>query len=316
MLNIKEASTTEMPGRTSVTAQVRARLEELGLRVQKGFGQNFLIDRTVLRNIMTAAELSAGDVVIEVGPGLGMLTKELSAVAGWVVAVELDRGLADGLRAELRDRPNLTVVNGDIMTMTPEMLLRRYQTQVEATGYKVVANLPYYITSPAIRHFLEARWKPRLMVVMVQREVGESIAAGAGDMSLLGVTVQFYARPKIVRRVPARAFYPVPKVDSVILRLDVYDRPPVAVGDVDMFFRVVKAGLSARRKQLHNSLSHGLGLPPSRVVEALEESGIDPKRRAETLTLKEWAIISESLCCQHVDSSRTGQSESRPGSPG
>ncbi len=315
MPNIKQVSTTEMPVRTSPTAQVRARLEELGLRVQKGFGQNFLIDRTVLRDIITAAELSEGDVVVEVGPGLGMLTRELSAAAGGVVAVELDRGLAEGLRVELGDRPNVTVVNGDIMSMTPEALLGEYQTQVEATGYKVVANLPYYITSPAIRHFLEARWKPRLMVVMVQREVGESIAAGAGDMSLLGVAVQFYARPKIVRKVPARAFYPAPKVDSVILRLDVYDRPPVAVADVDMFFRVVKAGLSARRKQLHNPLAHGLGLPPGMVVETLEKSGIDPKRRAETLTLKEWAIISERLS-QHVDSSRTGQSEPRPGSPG
>ena len=187
--------------------------------------------------------------------------------------------------------------------------------EVEASGYKVVANVPYYITSPVLRHFLGARWKPRLMVVTVQKEVGESITAGAGDMSLLGAIIQFSARPKIVRKVSARAFYPVPKVDSVVLRLDVYGKPPVKVADTGAFFRVIKAGFSARRKQLHNSLARGLRLSQTVVAEALKESGIDPMRRAETLTLKEWAIISERLR-QYVDASRTSQTKSRSGSTG
>ncbi|MEW6143255.1 MAG: 16S rRNA (adenine(1518)-N(6)/adenine(1519)-N(6))-dimethyltransferase RsmA [Chloroflexota bacterium] len=306
---------TEVPKPDSATARIKARLDELGLRIQKGFGQNFLIDRTILRDITAAAELSAGDIVVEVGPGLGVLTTELAAAAGRVVAVELDRGLAEGLRDEFRDRTNVTIVNGDILGLSPETLLEPYRMEVEASGYKVVANVPYYITSPVLRHFLEARWKPRLMVVTVQREVGESITAGAGDMSLLGAIIQFYAWPKIVRKVSARAFYPAPKVDSVVLRLDVYGKPPVKVADVDAFFRVIKAGFSARRKQLHNPLARGLVLPQTVVAEALKESGIDPMRRAETLTLKEWAIISERLR-QYVDTSCTSQTKPRSGSTG
>lgn len=297
----------------SATACLKARLEELGLKIQKGFGQNFLIDRSVLRDIVAAAELSSNDVVIEVGPGLGVLTGELSAIVGKVVAVELDRGLAEALRTEFRDQTNVHVVNGDILSLSPESLLEQHSVEVGIYGYKVVANLPYYITSPAVRHFLEARCKPRLMVVMVQKEVGESITAKADNMSLLGITIQFYAQPRIVRKVPARAFYPVPKVDSVILRLDIYDKPPVEVVDTDVFFRIVKAGFSTRRKQIHNPLARGMRLPPALVANVLGESGIDPRRRAETLTLKEWAIISERLR-QYVDSSRTSQSESCSGS--
>jgi len=297
----------------SASARVRSRLEELGLRVQKGFGQNFLIDRSVLRDIVAASELSSRDVVVEVGPGLGMLTEELARVAGRVVAVEVDRGLADGLKAEFQSRPNVLIINGDILSMSPESLLERSWAEAKISGYKVVANLPYNITSPIIRHFLEADCKPRLMVVMVQKEVGKSITAEVGGMNLLGVAVQFYARPRIVRKVPGQAFYPVPRVDSVVLKLDIYDKPSVGVTDTGVFFRVVKAGFSARRKQIHNSLAQGLKLPPSLVVNMLGESGIDPRRRAETLTLKEWAIISERFR-RYVNGSSTGQIESCSGS--
>lgn len=302
----EQAPVTEVPMAYSGVARIKARMEELGLKVQKGLGQNFLIDRTVLRDIIAAAELSAGDIVVEVGPGLGVLTMELAGVAR-VVAVEVDRGLAGGLRDLFRYHPNVKVVDGDILSLPPETLLEDHCAEVEASGYKVVANLPYYITSPVLRQFLEAQWKPRLMVVTVQKEVGDSIVAGTGNMSILGATVQFYSRPKIVRRVPARAFYPTPKVDSVVLRLDVYREPPVKVTSTDAFFRVIRAGFSARRKQLHNPLSSSLGLPRAFVTEVLEKSGIDPRRRAETLSLQEWAIITERLR-PHVDTSRAGKS--------
>jgi 16S rRNA (adenine1518-N6/adenine1519-N6)-dimethyltransferase len=152
----------------------------------------------------------------------------------------------------------------------------------------VVANLPYYITGAVIRHFLEASLKPRLMVLMVQREVAKQITAKPGEMSLLSVSVQVYGVPKIAAKVPAHAFYPTPKVDSAVLRIDVYPQPKVAVNNVDEFFRLVKAGFSANRKQLINSLSHGLDLPKTDVLPFLEKAGIDPKRRAETLTIEEW----------------------------
>jgi 16S rRNA (adenine1518-N6/adenine1519-N6)-dimethyltransferase len=156
--------------------------------------------------------------------------------------------------------------------------------------YKVVANLPYYITSPVLRHFLEASVKPTTMIVMVQKEVAEAIVAGPGQRSLLSISVQFYGKPVIIDRVPASAFYPTPEVDSAILRIDVYSRPAVDV-DEEGFFRMVKAGFTATRKQAVNSFMKGLGLPRDRVLELLQKAGIDPKRRAETFTLEEWARL-------------------------
>ena len=159
-----------------------------------------------------------------------------------------------------------------------------------ATGYKVVANLPYYITSPVLRHFLEASAKPRLMIVMVQKEVAEAIVAKPGKMSLLSVSVQFYGEPRIISPVPAQCFYPAPKVDSAILRIDPYPQPAVAV-DEGSFFELVRAGFTAPRKQLVNSLAQGLGASKSEVLSLLETAGIVPQRRAETLTLGEWARL-------------------------
>jgi 16S rRNA (adenine1518-N6/adenine1519-N6)-dimethyltransferase len=157
-----------------------------------------------------------------------------------------------------------------------------------APSYKVVANLPYYITSAVLRHFLTAHTKPRLMVVMVQREVAEAISAGPGQMSLLSASIQFYGQPEIVSFVPASCFYPAPEVDSAILRITVPPRPAVEVSDEDGFFSLLRAGFSAARKQLANSLAQGLKLPKAEVLPTLQKAGISPQRRAETLTLEEW----------------------------
>ena len=295
--------------KTSASAQVREALESLNLRVNKRFGQNFLVDRSVLRDIVSAADITPTDVVIEVGLGLGILTSELARYAGRVIAVEVDRGLAANLESEYRDRPNVTIVNGDILGMTPEMILSRTEQDAVSAGYKVIANLPYYITSPVLRHFLEARMKPRMMVIMVQREVAGSITASPGNMSLLGISVQYFAKPKVVRKVPPGAFYPRPKISSTLLRLDVYEEPPVPVDDTQRFFRTVRAGFSARRKQVHNSLAHGLDLPVTTVADELESAGIDPKRRAETFSISEWAIISKRLS-PYVDCPCAGQGKS------
>ena len=279
------------PERSSL-AQVKSQLRRLNTRAVKGLGQHFLVDRGVLETIVSAAELGPADTVVEVGPGLGILTEELVSKAGKVIAVELDPKLAVALGRKLYQVPQLTVLNANVLYLDPgELVTGQTSASGDVQGYKVVANLPYYIASPVLRHFLEALLKPRLMVVMVQKEVGQSIVAEPGGMSLLGVSVQLYGKPMIVAYVPAQSFYPQPKVDSAIVRIDVYPRPAVDVADVSAFFEVVKAGFSAPRKQLRNALSLALQLGAPEVIELLEQAGIAPQRRPQTLSLEEWAQV-------------------------
>ncbi len=283
------------PGR-SLLVQTRGLLRRFGLKARKGLGQHFLVDGAVLGLITGAAELTPADIVVEVGPGLGVLTRELAREAGWVVSIELDEKLAHVLKETLASCDNVTIIDGDVLRIDPAALLDEQRAHFSpaaaaSSGYKVVANLPYYITAPVLRHFLEALARPELMVVMVQKEVAEVIAAGPGKMSLMSVSVQFYGEPEVVSYVPARCFYPVPEVDSAILRIRPYPHPAVAVTDREGFFRLVRAGFSASRKQLANSLGRGLVLPKAEVLALLEEAGIDPRRRAETLGLDEWTRL-------------------------
>jgi 16S rRNA (adenine1518-N6/adenine1519-N6)-dimethyltransferase len=277
----------------SLLAQTRRQLRRSGLWARKGLGQHFLVDEGVLEAVLDAAALTPTDTVIEVGPGLGVLTGELARRAGWVVAIELDDSLAAVLQKSLAHFDSVIVLNENILGTDPRMLLQQPKPSIPSglSPYKVVANLPYYITAPVLRHFLEASVKPELMVVMVQKEVAEAIAAGPGRQSLLGISVQFYGRPVIVSRVPATAFYPPPEVDSAILRIDVYPRPAVDISDEEGFFRLVRAGFTAPRKQVANSLAQGLDIPKSEALVLLEGAGITPRRRAETFTLEEWASL-------------------------
>ncbi|MCK5182120.1 MAG: ribosomal RNA small subunit methyltransferase A [Dehalococcoidia bacterium] len=267
----------------------RQLLRQFGFKPKKSLGQHFLTDEAVLERILSAAELSPGDIVVEVGPGLGILTEGLAKQRARVIAVELDSKLVALLKKRLADFPDVKIVHADILKVTPQRLLQNNLSASELVrGYKVIANLPYYITSPVLRHFLEAQPRPSEMVVMVQKEVGEAIAAAPGKMSLLSVKAQFYSKPAIISYVPAASFYPPPKVDSVILHLDVYSQPPIKVSDVASFFDIVMHGFSAPRKQIRNSLAHSLEMPPSQVASLLEKAGIEAKRRAETLSLEEW----------------------------
>jgi len=277
-------------------AQTRGLLRRFSLRARKGLGQHFLIDEEVLKLITSAAGLSPSDIVMEIGPGLGVLTKELARQAGWVVTIELDNKLAAILKQTLVAFNNVTIINEDVLQIDPEALLQeqreRFSPEISRPfNYKVVANLPYYITSPVLRHFLEASLKPQVMVVMVQKEVAEAIVAEPGEMSVLSISVQFYGQPEIVSRVPARCFYPAPEVDSAILKVTLYPRPAVDVADEADFFRLVRAGFTTPRKQLCNSLTQGLGLPKAEVLSLLEKASIVLQRRAETLTLAEWAQL-------------------------
>jgi 16S rRNA (adenine1518-N6/adenine1519-N6)-dimethyltransferase len=264
---------------------VRNVLRRHNIYPKKRLGQNFLVDEAALAKVAAAAELGPGDTVLEIGAGLGSLTRHLAESAGRVVAIEVDRDLFPVLQDTLRGYDQVELIQGDILQLDLGARLDL------PDGYKVAANIPYYITSAVIRHLLEATVRPRRIVLTVQREVAERIVAQPDDMSLLAVSVQFYSRPSLVARVPAGAFFPRPDVDSEIVRLDVYDRPAVTVPEVEGFFRVVKAGFSQKRKQLRNALSGGLRLEPAQVDALLAGTGVEPQRRAETLTLDEWAAV-------------------------
>ena len=276
---------------------VRRLLEQWDLQPSKGMGQNFLVDQTILDKIVTAAELTRAVVVLEVGAGLGALTRRLAQDAGHVVAVELDQRLMPVLQSILADLDNVTLIQGDILALNPADLISAASIQYPASSiqYKVVANLPYYITSAVLRHLLEASLKPQRMVITVQREVAERIVAKPGRMSLLAVSVQFYGRPQRLFRIKPGSFYPSPGVESAVVRVDLHAVPPVPAEDTAAFFRVVRAGFAQRRKQLHNGLAAGLGRPPEEVAARLREVGMDPRQRPQELSLEEWARVTRVL---------------------
>lgn len=264
---------------------LRQLMERYGVRPRKGLGQNFLTDPAILSELV-AASSPQGLAALEVGPGLGHLTELLAGQARRVVAVELDERLV----AALRDRlPAVEVVQGDILDHDPGKL-------VDGERYVALGNLPYYITSAVLRHLLEAEHPPLRTVVTVQREVAERLLAEPGQMSLLGVSVQFFARPQLVRRIPAGAFHPPPKVDSAAVLLHRRE-PPLPRDHWPRFFQLVRAGFRERRKQLHNSLAGNLSPRAAErdVREALEAAGIDPRRRAQTLSVEEWVRLYRAL---------------------
>lgn len=263
---------------------VPALLRSHHLSPKKGLGQNFLIDPSALKKLVAAADLPAEACVLEIGAGLGSLTRYLARSAGRVVAVELDQHLIPILEQVLAQEKNVRILRGDILALN-------LATLDLSPGYLVVANIPYYITSAILRHLLEAPVKPSRLVLTVQREVAERICAAPGDHSLLSLSVQVYGAPRPVLKIPAGAFYPPPQVDSTTLRVDIYPQPRIPAEQLDAFFRLAKAGFSQKRKTLRNALSAGLALKPAQTALLLEKSAIDPMRRAETLSLEEWSRL-------------------------
>ena len=261
-------------------------LKRYGLRADKRLGQNFLQDHFALEKIAQAAEISPEDCVLEIGPGLGSLTRYLAVSARKVTAVELDPDLLAPLKAILTPHPNVNVVHGDILELNISNL-------VDQPGYIVAANIPYNITSAIIRHLLESSPKPRRIVLTIQKEVAERICAAPGDLSLLALSVQVYGNPRIVAKIPAGAFHPIPNVDSAILRIDIFDESPIPTELLSTFFKLIKAGFSQKRKTLRNSLSSGLHIKPQDAENLLALAEIDPMRRAETLSIKEWKKLCE-----------------------
>jgi len=280
-----------MPGQPKRPAETENRQRIAApRRPRKRLGQHFLTDRHILQRILAAARLSPSDTVVEVGAGRGILTQGLAQDAGRVIAVEIDEALCEQIRLRLAPHPNVTIICGDILALPPEELLARADA---ALPYVVVANLPYYIASAVLRRFLEAETPPQQLIVMVQAEVAESMSAEPGRMGLLSVATQFYAEARILFYVPPRAFRPPPKVRSAVVRLDVRPEPAVTVDDREAFFRLVRAGFSAPRKQLRNVLALGLGIEPTAAEALLAAAAIDAQRRAQALSMEEWARLYE-----------------------
>jgi 16S rRNA (adenine1518-N6/adenine1519-N6)-dimethyltransferase len=271
-------------GRRISRGSLQATLRAHNVRPSKSLGQNFLLDLDVVDASLTAANIGPEDTVLEVGPGAGVLTLALVRAARRVVAVELDRDMLRILAAVRRDHRNLELVEANIIAFPPSDF-------VGDDRYKVVANLPYYLTSVAIRHFLEAQHRPELLVLLLQREVAERLCATPNDMSLLALSVQLYAAPEILRIVPPTSFYPEPKVESALVRLTLRAEPLLPRERIPTFFLLAQAGFSDRRKQLHNSLRINLRMPPEEVATLLATAGIDGRRRAETLSIPEWGTL-------------------------
>lgn len=265
---------------------VRNLLREYDLNPRKSLGQNFLVDHGALEKVVDAAEIEPIDVVLEIGAGLGSLTRFLSNAARKVVAIELDSHLIPILEMVLGSEGNVELVYGDILKLDPTRLISIDQ-------YLVVANIPYYITSAIFRHLLAAKRKPRRIVMTIQKEVAQRICAEPGDMSLLALSVQVFGKARIVAKISAGSFYPAPNVDSAVIRVDLYPTPLVDESKLDTFFQISRAGFGQKRKMLRKSLAAGLSLPVAAAEEMLIKNDIDPTRRAETLNLEEWGRLTE-----------------------
>ena len=269
-------------------------LQKYNFIFQKKYGQNFLIDPHVLEKIVDAAQITTEDCVLEIGPGIGTMTQYLAESAREVVAVEIDRALIPILEDTLSAYDNVTVINQDIMKVDVQQLV---QERKQGRPIKVVANLPYYITTPIIMSLLEKHVPLQSITIMVQKEVADRMQVGPGtkDYGALSLAVQYYAKPEMVANVPANCFMPRPGVDSAVIRLTRYPQPPVEVRDERHMFAVIRASFNQRRKTLANGLANGMGIPREQVVEALEEMGLSATIRGEALTLEQFAQLSNRL---------------------
>ncbi|MDB5075984.1 MAG: rsmA [Chloroflexi bacterium] len=289
MNNPRPQSSTRVGAHTNLAQETRSILRTYHVHPREQLGQNFLIDSEALESVVRAADLSPGQQVLEVGPGIGTLTRALAETNAQVVALELDEAMARIAAARTAEYPNVQVREGNVLhTNLGEILDVR-------SDFSVVANIPYYITAPILRLFLEGAHRPKTLVLMVQREVGERLAAAPGKMSALSVFSQLYANVEIIRHVPATSFMPAPEVASTIIRLTVHEELPVPEGELPYFFTIVRAGFGSKRKMIHNALDRAL--PNSGVVidEALAQVGVERTRRAETLSIAEWRALSLAL---------------------
>ena len=269
-------------------------MADLGIRPNKGLGQHFLFERGVVERMVRQAGVQPDDTVLEIGPGLGILTSELLRKAGSVVAVELDRALAAHVQTAFGDVPGFHLIEGNALAIPIDDLVP------PGEPFDVVANLPYSVGSAILRHLLEQPRKPRRLTVMLQKEVADRLVATPPDMSILAVAVQFFATPRLAFAVAPSVFIPPPKVESAVVILDVHAETPLPIEMQPLFFRIVNAGFRQKRKQLANSLADVLRLPKPDIAAWLTAAGIDPTRRAETLSVAEWVTLAKSAPAEVV----------------
>lgn len=264
------------------------------LKAKKSLGQNFLKDEGTIKRIIEAADLSLKDAIVEIGPGQGALTEKLAQKCGKVVAIELDERLIEPLRNKLRDFKNIKIIHGDILKINlPELVMANNLGQM---SYKVIANIPYYITAPIIRLLLETRYPPQEMILMVQKEVAQRITAKPGEMSILAVSVQYYAKAEILFEVPRRFFDPVPQVDSAVIKIAVGHEPSVTDKEkTRKFFKIIRAGFSAKRKTLANNLAASLQLDKKEIEQKIESLGFSRNARAQELSVDDWKSLAGML---------------------
>jgi len=283
----------------SLKKDIKNLLKSYKIHPSKGLGQNFLVDKNAINRIIRAAELSSEDIVLEIGPGSGSLTQELAKKVKKVVAVEKDQKLIGILNNELRIKgvKNVRVIQGDILKPSP--YLRAAAKFLILNSYKLVGNLPFYLTAPVIRQFLESKNPPKTMILVVQKEVGQRICTKPGKMSILAVSVQVYAEPEIISYISKKSFWPQPKVDSAIIKITLHRRRGKNYAIAQFlprgFFRMVKAGFSHPRKQLINNLTKQLNLNRSEVEKWLLKNNIKPTQRAETLSVEDWLKLTKSF---------------------
>jgi len=268
---------------------IKKELNILGIKPKKSLGQNFLVNKNVYQKIITALEIKKGDKIIEIGPGLGTLTSFLAESRAKVIAVEKDHKLVDYLKNKFANQKNVTIIEDDILRCDPK------NYKLKAISYKLVGNIPYYLTSHLLRLIFEKWPCPKIVALTLQKEVAQRIVAKPPNMSLLAVSVQYYSKPEIIDYIPRRSFYPAPEVDSAIIKLVPREQFVTYQENTKNFFRIVRAGFSGKRKQLINSLARGLKIKKDTIESKLKAAGVDPRRRAETLTLEEWQKITNTL---------------------
>jgi len=267
--------------------QVKSLLRRYDLKPHKGLGQNFLIDENALNKIIKVSEITNDTTVLEIGPGLGSLTRHLAVHSKDVVTIELDNHLIPVLQEVLIDHKNVNVIHADILKIDINQVIKE-------PNYYVIANIPYYITSAIIRRLMESDNKPLRTVLTIQMEVAQRIIAQPGKLNLLALSVQVFGKPSIAARIPAGSFYPQPDVDSAVVRVDNYPEPVIPTELLPHFFKLAKAGFSQKRKTLKNSISGGMAITKDECEQIFSSAGIDPQRRAQTLSLKDWGNLTHS----------------------
>ena len=289
------------------TDQLKNLLRHYNLKPNFTYGQNFLIDEFVMQDIVDAAEISKNDLVLEIGPGIGNLTELLCQRAGFVLSVEKDPKffpILKALKKEHRENFRFEIADAlefDYMQAFSSQQLAFSQTDsgglaegypLNAKSYKVVANIPYYITGKILQMFMTAKHKPTTITILTQKEVARNLSAQPGSLSILAISVQLYGEPKLMQVVPAKSFYPAPKVDSAIIQIKLFNEPRYAIPDEKKFFSIVKACFSGKRKQIHNTLKNNLHLDEETVKKILTEANINPVARPQELSIEEWISLS------------------------